>query len=129
MTACAGSSSGGASPGATTPLTSTSPSAEVSTSSAAQPSLQERLDAVGVICQSPPSATGTKCRYHGEQVMVSTDSFDQTAALRHKACDDGYVNKSYLVATGDDLTLAPDYNSTARKLAALLGLRPLRYCS
>jgi len=61
--------------------------------------------------------------------MVSTESFHQTALLRQKACDEGYVNRAYLVATGGELTLAPDYNSTARKLADLLGLTAQRYCS
>lgn len=103
----------------------------VTASTVAPPSLMKWLSGAGVMCPSPPAATSqcTKCTYRGEEVNVSTDSWTGEAALRHQACDAGYINKSYLVATDKkNLVLAPDYNPTARKLASALGIQAVRYC-
>ncbi|HEU5046092.1 MAG TPA: hypothetical protein VFT75_18375 [Nocardioidaceae bacterium] len=106
------------------------PASPAPTPTTAAPTTAVTWQSIGVRCPRPPDPKGVACQFKGNAVTISTASWTATAALRHQACQGGYVNQGYTVATnGANLTLAPDSDAVARQLAALLGLRVVRYCA
>lgn len=83
--------------------------------------LKEALDAIGAKCQRPLSVQ-SHCTWHGFTFSLEIPSdWERTAELRARACDEGYINPAYLIATdGETWFAAGDYNADTRKLAAAL---------
>lgn len=100
-----------------------------SSRSTATGSLTKRLQAVGIDCQGQQMVGDVTCNYQGKQVTVSTTSWQGSKNERQAACDQGYINHGYVVATDEhNLTVAADDNTTTQAAAKALGLRIVAYC-
>lgn len=108
----------------TTPATSASPaSTQVAVDAAS------RLKDAGIACGGQQLVGDIDCTWEGKQITVSTGVWTDTAAKRKQACDEGFINTSYVVATdGDHLTITTDQNSDTQTLATKLGLKIETYC-
>jgi hypothetical protein len=119
---CAGSGEPVASPTlaetTSTSQASTQPSEKSSTASAHEPvTIEVALDAIGADCDMPPH-----CTWRGTTFSLDIPAdWQQSADLRQQACDQGYVNTGYLIATdGESWFAAAAYNEDTRALASAL---------
>jgi hypothetical protein len=116
---------------ASAPASVTTVSTSTSTTAPAPPvtDLTRRLADAGIDCNSQQLVGDVKCTWQGQEVTVSTTPWTQDAALRKKACDEGYINAGYAVATdGAALTVAADQNEDAQAIAQALGIQIKLYC-
>lgn len=114
----------------TTPAASTEPPPSTQTESSTEPAtLADRLGEAGIDCSGQKLTGDVDCTYDGETITVSVLSWSGTEDLRRQACEAGYVNAGYLVATdGDSLTISADFNKTTQAIAKALGLDVRKYC-
>lgn len=90
--------------------------------------VQARLAKAKVDCGDQQLVGDVECTYKGEQVTVTTDAWAASESERRQACTGGYINKGYVAATGDGLTVLADYNETTQALARRLDLDVVKYC-
>jgi hypothetical protein len=98
------------------------PTTEPSTTPSNEPgTIETALDAIGADCDKPLRVE-TDCTWKGVAFTLDSPAdWQQTADLRQQACDQGYVNTGYLIATdGESWFAAADYNQDTRALAIAL---------
>ena len=85
------------------------------------PSLGGALGEIGVTCRMPLSVE-SHCAWHGLKFSVRVPKdFAHDEELRSKACDQGYVDPSFLIATdGSGWTVTSDSNDDTRAVAQAL---------
>ncbi|QOC56053.1 hypothetical protein SEA_CLOWN_55 [Gordonia phage Clown] len=97
--------------------TTTSTSTATSTPSAVAASIDEVLAAAGASCTA--DGKDQNCTMNGVNFTV-TPGWESSAAMRGRACDEGFINTSYQVLRGGDWFIAADYDEDYPKLAAAL---------
>jgi hypothetical protein len=97
--------------------------------------LEEALTEVGAKCYR--LVGDTDCTLSGTAFIVSViaaGKWDQNEALRDRACDQGYINPRYVIATdGETFTLGSEFNDETRAIAKSLSevgldLKVVTYC-
>lgn len=93
------------------------------------PSLEARLQTAGIDCHGQALVGNVQCTFNGERAKVSVGGWAETEPERRQACEQGYVNTGYVVATDrDHLAISANQNATTQAIAKALGIEVVTYC-
>jgi hypothetical protein len=96
---------------------------------ASGPTLALRLTAAGVNCHGQQLVGDVDCTFKGQKVTVTPGKFSANEKLRKRACDGGFIDLGYVVATDrTTVTVLSDYNSITQAVAKAMRLTVVPYC-